>query len=107
LDGPIAKAAFSCELRLHPGGISSQLGFVGARDKIAKFFVLSGYYGLGRYVDRVEMIDETLSPVRVELEPLVEIFLFEDNAVVDTRHFARRSRFAGADRVVICFFAAR
>ncbi len=53
------------------------------------------------------MIDEALSTVGVELEALVEVFLFEDDAVVDAGHIARAHRFAGADRVVIRLFAAR
>ena len=36
----------------------------------------------------VEMIDQALSPMAIELQPLVEVFLLEDDAVVNAGHVA-------------------
>ena len=52
------------------------------------------------------MIDEALAAVAIELQPLVEVLLLEDDAVVNAGDIAAGARFAGADGVVIRFFAA-
>ena len=42
-----------------------------------------------------------------ELEPLIEILLFEHDALVNARYVACCARFTGANRVVISLFATR
>jgi len=73
---------------LHTSGISPQLGFVSAGDAVPQFFVFTSGDGGGGNVDGVEMIHKALSSMAVELEPLVEVFLFEDDAIVDASHIA-------------------
>src|SRR5206468_11317180 len=73
--------------------------------EVAKLFPLACGNRIALNIDAIKMIDQTFSPMRVELKPLVEVLLLEDNAIMNTGYFAARCRFTTADCVVISLFA--
>ena len=77
-------------------GLRRSLRFVRAGDEIAELLVVRRRPRRRASTSTaIEMVDQALAAVAVVLQPLVEAFLLEDDAVVNAGDVAVGRRFAG------------